>query len=747
MTPRRIVFIFGCALAIGAGAGLGAVACDSDEAPASPADAPATPTSIVTTSDAAAAAPSPASALPAPAPGIDGARELYREGRYEEAQSAFAGIAGAASSEERARALLGRAVAGIAAGENEAALPDLEEAVAAAPAGSTARVEAAYTLARTLNGLGRPAEAAAGAAVVVEEPSTAPLAPYLAAEVAKAYSLAGDTAAAERARNTLLARADLPSELAADLYREAAAEAKAAGLLEPYVAWLARAVQASPTATDRLELADALAAADDPGAATYLRAIVEQTPSSPLALVALERLHALGGSVDPGLEGQVRYRQHDYPGAQAVLEAALADGTATNPALAGFYLAATYEETQPAPLTIAAYDAVSGDPAWVHRARYWAAYVMAASGDLVSASARYADLARNGPPGEFSSEAAYEAGALLLQAGDAQAAVAAWDAADARDARTLYWKARALETLGRPAEAETVLHAAAAAGPFEFHGLEAARRLSGAGTLDVSYRARPLNQAPDFGPIAAWLVIRAPGAEPALDSSLAAEFLAVGEPARAEALVREAGASSDPWAVLAALRAASGLHLTEVAATLATRVQALAGAPTAETQRELLRLAYPVDYVALLDAETHAEGIDPLFLAALVRTESFWDPTAVSIANARGLTQFIPETAFAMANQFNVEDFAIEDLFRPALSLRFGADYIAGLVQRFGRPDAALSAYNGGPGNAERWLSEAGAGASMADLEATVDFSETQRYVASVIEAYAVYRYAWADER
>lgn len=748
MSPRRIVLVFGCALAAGVGVGLGAVACDGHESPDSAtAVPPGSPTPIVTTSDAAAAAASPASTPPGSAPGIDGARELYREGRYEESQSAFAAIAGAASGEERARALLGTAVASVAAGEPEAALPQLQEALLSAPAGSSARVEAAYVLARTLNGLGRPGEAAAGAAAVVNEPSTAPIAPYLAAEVARAYSLAGDTLSAELARTTLLARASLPAELAADLYREAAAEAKEAGQVEDYVAWLTKAVQASPTAADRLELADALAQAGDAGADAYLRAIVEQTPSSPLAVVALERLHTLGGSVDPGLEGQVRYRQHDYPGAQAVLEAALADGTAANPALAAFYLGAVYEETQPAAVAIAAYDAVTGDPAWVHRARYWAAYLSAASGDLVLASARYADLAANGPPGEFSSEAAYQSGALLLRAGDAQAAVAAWDASAANDARTMYWKARALETLGRPADAAMALNAAAASGPFEFHGLEAARRLSGAGTLDVTYRQRPLDQAPDFAPIVAWLVGRSPGNEPALDTSLAAEFLEVGEGVRAEGLLRAAGASSDPWAALAALRAASGLKLTDVAATLAGRLQALTGASTADTPRELLRLAYPVDYVALLDAETRAAGIDPLFLAALVRVESLWDPNAVSVANARGLTQFIPETAFAMANQFNVEDFTVEDLFRPALSLRFGADYIAGLVRRFGRPDAALAAYNGGPSNAERWLAEAGPGARMADLAATIDFSETQRYVASVIEAYAVYRYAWAGDR
>jgi soluble lytic murein transglycosylase len=155
---------------------------------------------------------------------------------------------------------------------------------------------------------------------------------------------------------------------------------------------------------------------------------------------------------------------------------------------------------------------------------------------------------------------------------------------------------------------------------------------------------------------------------------------------------------------------------------------------------DLMRLAYPLDYVTLLDSEAESYGIDPLFFAALIRQESFWDADAGSIAGALGLTQVIPPTGEAIAQSLGVE-FAPSDLFRPAVSLRFGANYISGQLRAFGNPYHALAAYNAGPGNAERWANLAGS--APADFAEAVDFAETQGYVISVMEHYAHYQAAY----
>jgi soluble lytic murein transglycosylase len=126
----------------------------------------------------------------------------------------------------------------------------------------------------------------------------------------------------------------------------------------------------------------------------------------------------------------------------------------------------------------------------------------------------------------------------------------------------------------------------------------------------------------------------------------------------------------------------------------------------------------------------------------LVRQESFYDPRAVSIADATGLTQVIPTTAEGIAAQLEEDDFKNSDLFRPRVSLRFGAFYLGTQIDQLeGDIPAALSAYNGGPGNAFEWQA-AGGGDPDVFLE-SIAFAETRAYVELVLEHYATYLYAF----
>ena len=78
-------------------------------------------------------------------------------------------------------------------------------------------------------------------------------------------------------------------------------------------------------------------------------------------------------------------------------------------------------------------------------------------------------------------------------------------------------------------------------------------------------------------------------------------------------------------------------------------------------------------------------------------------------AGALGLTQVIPSTGEAIAGDLGSADFAASDLFRPNVSLRFGASYLSDQLQAFdGDPYRALAAYNGGPGAASSAADSAG---------------------------------------
>ena len=186
----------------------------------------------------------------------------------------------------------------------------------------------------------------------------------------------------------------------------------------------------------------------------------------------------------------------------------------------------------------------------------------------------------------------------------------------------------------------------------------------------------------------------------------------------------------------------AGLH--DIAAFAASDVLfVLSATQRLVTPLAIERLAYPLPYGELVRDVARDEGIPPLLLLALVRQESRYNPLAVSHADAVGLTQVIPPTGRLIAQSLGIP-WDPSDLTRPASSLRFGASYLAGQIERFdGNIFAALAAYNGGPHNAERWLQQQWHPGGAGYIDA-IDFSETEGYIEDVIEQYAWYRYLYA---
>ena len=85
------------------------------------------------------------------------------------------------------------------------------------------------------------------------------------------------------------------------------------------------------------------------------------------------------------------------------------------------------------------------------------------------------------------------------------------------------------------------------------------------------------------------------------------------------------------------------------------------------------------------------------------------------------------------------EQFQPGDLFKPGVSLEFGAWYLARQLDRYdGRILPALAAYNAGSGNADAWLAELGDDPDV--FVERIPFAETQRYVELVYANYRIYQ-------
>lgn len=714
------------------------VSCGEDTPP--PALSP-TPTTIATPA---------ATPTPEPAALLDEAYALLRSGRYDEAVTVFATVADAATDPQiRSTALLGEAVAAYDTGAHGRSIGLLRRALEAAVHGSPEEARAVYLLGVRLNEARAFEEAVALLRPHSVLGSGLALAPSIASEYARALAGNGDVERAETVWQSLLATPGLGEQLRLPILRQRAAIARVEGDLEGRRRWLGELAALTGDPEVRHELAAVgFLLGDLDLFEAKLRAIIAETPWTEEALFAVRDLRQAGYAVDPGQEGFVFYRHGAFPQARAVLLPAVQDPAASAEELAyrTYFLAAAYDDDGFYLESVPLYDAVAGASeagVFGHRARYWAARALENAGLFDEAAARY-DLVAGETGAEFAAEAAFRSGFSRLRMGDVAGALEAWAAQDVVEARTHYWRARALEELGDADEAQRAYLDAVALQPRAFHGIEARRALA----LDVGgdgrYRRLAPPPVPDWEGLAAWLATHRPGGALQEVAAEAPELARVGLRDRAAETIQLAAArTSDPWTLLSLARTATEAGLPDQVTAIAQRIQLILNLDNEALPDPFARLRYPLPHAALLEEHGKANGLDPLLLAALIYQESRWNPTAVSVANAVGLTQVIGSTAEWIAVRLGKGDVALGELFRPAVSIEFGAYYLGVQLREFGDPHHALAAYNGGPSNAQLWSLVASW--PPADFVEAITFRETRDYVQLVMEHYAWYRALYGE--
>ncbi|MBA3354893.1 MAG: tetratricopeptide repeat protein [Pyrinomonadaceae bacterium] len=162
--------------------------------------------------------------------------------------------------------------------------------------------------------------------------------------------------------------------------------------------------------------------------------------------------------------------------------------------------------------------------------------------------------------------------------------------------------------------------------------------------------------------------------------------------------------------------------------------------------RELVDLLYPLPYRESLLMHAPPRGVDPRFVLSIARQESRFLPEAKSVAAARGLMQFIPETANDIAGQLGFSDFTQDGLYNSDTAILFGSQYLANLFKRFpAQPQAVAAAYNGGPENVARWIGRSRS--NEADRYVPeLGFSQTKDYVFKVMTNFWIYQQMY-DEK
>lgn len=126
-------------------------------------------------------------------------------------------------------------------------------------------------------------------------------------------------------------------------------------------------------------------------------------------------------------------------------------------------------------------------------------------------------------------------------------------------------------------------------------------------------------------------------------------------------------------------------------------------------------------------------GIDPRILSSVCFTESRYRLDAISPKGARGLMQFMPDTA---------RRYGLQNPHDPRAALDAGARYLRDLLARFnGRLDLALAAYNAGEGTVESFLTGRPLRLTSGKIinprglvtDGVPPYAETKQYVNSII--------------
>ena len=142
---------------------------------------------------------------------------------------------------------------------------------------------------------------------------------------------------------------------------------------------------------------------------------------------------------------------------------------------------------------------------------------------------------------------------------------------------------------------------------------------------------------------------------------------------------------------------------------------------------------YPYDYRSYIETSAAQQRADPFLVAAVIKHESKFQPTARSDGGAVGLMQLMPQTAAWIAGQLG-EPFTEDYLYDPALNIRYGVWYLAELEREFGGNDIlALAAYNAGRGNVRDWMEHSHWTDQFDEIDA-IPYPETRLYVRRVLE-------------
>lgn len=158
-----------------------------------------------------------------------------------------------------------------------------------------------------------------------------------------------------------------------------------------------------------------------------------------------------------------------------------------------------------------------------------------------------------------------------------------------------------------------------------------------------------------------------------------------------------------------------------------------------KVQDKMLRLIYPKEYEIIVTKYAKENNLDPLLVFAIMKAESNFDSNITSHSGACGLMQLMDQTAREVALKIGYSYTGVEILFDPETNIMLGTAYFSMLYQQYHNVPIALTAYNAGIGNVQKWITNGIIKEDGSNIE-NIPFTETNNYVRKILRDYDIYK-------
>lgn len=158
----------------------------------------------------------------------------------------------------------------------------------------------------------------------------------------------------------------------------------------------------------------------------------------------------------------------------------------------------------------------------------------------------------------------------------------------------------------------------------------------------------------------------------------------------------------------------------------------------------VMKQFYKIEYSEYVNKYAEENGINPMWIYAIIKVESNFNPKATSGSGAKGLMQLMDTTGSDIAKELGITDFKSEMLYDPETNIKLGTKYFDTLLAKYNENYyLAIAAYNGGIGNVDVWIDKGVIKKDGSDIE-NVPYKETNMYVRKTIKAYQIYSELYA---